>query len=324
LDKSRLPAPVAAQAAPMTPFGVLARRIDRLSDRKFALASFAPGLILVGCIVVPPIMAVLVMSLFRIELLKRGPSSFIDIGNYTRAFQDADFIDTIPRTVLFAALSTAIAVPLALACAQLLNRSFRGVTILGVLLLLPWAIAPVVTGVYWRFIFQGNFGLVNGILEAAGVDNPPIWLNSGEMAMGVAIVANVWRSLPLLALILLAALKGIPQSLYRAARMDGARGAQTFRYVTLPGITNALIVVVILELIVSLQVFDIIFTLTGGGPGDQTRVISYHVYLRAFADLSFGYSAAMAVILLVITAVFSVFLIYPVVRRRAGKPVEPS
>jgi multiple sugar transport system permease protein len=94
--------------------------------------------------------------------------------------------------------------------------------------------------------------------------------------------------------------------------------------VTLPGITNALIVVVILELIVSLQVFDIIFTLTGGGPGDQTRVISYHVYLRAFADLSFGYSAAMAVILLVITAVFSVFLIYPVVRRRAGKPVEPS
>ena len=264
------------------------------------------------------------MSFFRIELLKQGPSSFTDIDNYTRAFHDADFVNTIPRTVLFAALSTMLAVPVALACAELLNRTFRGVTVLGVLLLLPWAIAPVVTGVYWRFIFQGNFGLVNGILKAVGVDDPPIWLNNGKMALGVAIVANAWRSVPLLALILLAALKGIPGSLYRAARMDGARGAQTFRYVTLPGISNALIVVVVLELIISIQVFDIIFTLTGGGPGDQTRVMSYHVYLRAFSDLSFGYSAALALVLLAITAVFSAFLVYPVLRRRADKPVSES
>ena len=170
------------------------------------------------------------------------------------------------------------------------------------MLLLPWAIAPVVTGVYWRFIFQGNFGIVNGLLTAVGVDDPPIWLNNGDTAMAVAVVANVWRSLPLLALILLAALKGVPQSLYRAAALDGARPLQSFRFVTLPSIKNALIVVIVLQLILSLQVFDIIFTLTGGGPGDQTRVISYHIYLRAFGDLSFGYSAALAVILLLLTA----------------------
>ncbi len=313
-----------ASASPVRPLGYVARRIDRLSDRKFAVVSFIPGGLLIAAVVLPPIVAVVVMSLYRIELLKQGPSSFIDISNYTQAFHDADFVSTIPRTVIFAAASTAVAIPLALACAHLLSRTFRGVTILGVVLLLPWAIAPVVTGVYWRFIFQGNFGLVNGILKAAGVNNPPIWLNSGDTAMAVAVIANVWRSLPLLALILLAALKGIPQSLYRAARLDGARQWQSFRYVTLPSIKGALIVVIVLQLIVSLQVFDIIFTLTGGGPGDQTRVISYHVYLRAFADLSFGYSASLAVILLGITAAVSGLLLYPSLRRRAERTREES
>jgi ABC-type sugar transport system permease subunit len=129
-------------------------------------------------------------------------------------------------------------------------------------------------------------------------------------------MANAWRSVPLLALIVLAALKGIPQAQYNAAKLDGARPWQSFRYVTLPGIRNALIVATIIQVILSLQVFDIIFTLTGGGPGDQTRVISYHVYLRAFGDLSFGYSAALAVILLAMTAVVSAFLLYPVLSRR--------
>ena len=312
----------AAGSASATPFGLLARRFDRLSERNFALVSFIPGGLLVGAIVIPPIIAVLVMSLYRIELLKQGPSSFLDISNYTRAFRDADFISTIPRTVLFAAASTALAVPLAIVCAHFLSRRFRGVTVLGVALLLPWAIAPVVTGVYWRFIFQGNFGLINGILTAVGVDDPPIWLDSGGTALAVAVMANAWRSVPLLALIVLAALKGIPQAQYNAAKLDGARPWQAFRYVTLPGIRNALIVATIIQVIVSLQVFDIIFTLTGGGPGDQTRVISYHVYLRAFGDLSFGYSAALAVILLGMTAVVSAFLLYPVLSRRREQLAE--
>jgi ABC-type sugar transport system permease subunit len=307
-----------ARFSPARPLGHAARRLDRLSDRGFAIVSFLPGSLLVAIIVLPPIMAVFVMSLYRIELLKQGPSSFLRLDNYTRALDDPNFTATFPRTLLFAAASTLIAVPLALVCAHLLKRAFRGASLLGVVLLLPWAIAPVVTGVYWRFIFQGNFGIVNGLLKAIGVDDPPIWLNDGDTAMAVAVIANVWRSLPLLALILLAALKGIPSSLYRAAALDGAKSFQSFRFVTLPSIKNAVIVVVVLQLILSLQIFDIIFTLTGGGPGDQTRVISYHIYLRAFGDLSFGYSAAMAVILLLLTAAVSALLLLPALGRRAG------
>ena len=161
------------QASPARPLGSVARRLDRLSDRAFAVVSFLPGAVLVATIVLPPIIAVVVMSLYRIELLKQGPRSFIQLDNYTRAWRDPNFTATVPRTVLFAAVSTAIAVPLALVCAHLLRKAFRGASLLGVVLLLPWAIAPVVTGVYWRFIFQGNFGIVNGLLTAVGVDDPP-------------------------------------------------------------------------------------------------------------------------------------------------------
>jgi multiple sugar transport system permease protein len=124
---------------------------------------------------------------------------------------------------------------------------------------------------------------------------------------------------PLLSLLLLSRLRSIPESQYRAARMDGATSWQTFRYITMPALKNTLLVTLVLQIILSLQVFDIIFTLTGGGPGDQTRVISYHVYLRAFGDLSFGYSAALAVVLLAITAAFSAFLLYPVLSRRSDR-----
>jgi ABC-type sugar transport system permease subunit len=128
--------------------------------------------------------------------------------------------------------------------------------------------------------------------------------------MIVAIVATAWRSVPLVALILLAALKGIPRSLYKAGRMDGARSFQLFRYVTLPSIRKALLVVGILQIILSLQVFDLIFTLTGGGPGLETTVITYFIYIQAFSNLSFGYSAALAVFLLALIVVSSASLLY--------------
>jgi multiple sugar transport system permease protein len=291
--------------------GRIARRMDRLSDRKYAALSFLPGGLLLAVFVLPPIIAVFVMSLWRIELLKFGPSHFTGLSNYLNIGSDSDFLGTVPRTIWFAAATTAITVPLALACALVMNRKFRGSNVLGIIVLLPWAIAPVVTGIFWRFMFQANFGLMTGILIAFGFAHGPVpWLESSSTAMIVAIVATAWRSVPLVALILLAALKGIPRTLYKAGRMDGARSFQLFRYVTLPSIRKALLVVGILQIILSLQVFDLIFTLTGGGPGLETTVITYYIYIQAFSNLSFGYSAALAVFLLGLIVVSSASLLY--------------
>ena len=180
---------------------------------------------------------------------------------------------------------------MSLATALLLNRRFRGVAVLGVAVLLPWAIAPVVTGSYWDFMFNSHFGLATGIATVLGLTNGSVpWLEDSNLAMSVAVVASAWQAMPVFALILLASLKTIPDVLYRAAKIDGAGRWQSFRCVTIPAIRNTLLIVIVLSIISSLQIFAMLVTLTGGGPGRQTTVISYYIYLRAFNDLSLGYS----------------------------------
>jgi multiple sugar transport system permease protein len=301
--------------------GRVTSRIDRLSEGKFAVLSFVPGGLLILLIVIPPILAVFGMSFFRINLLRDTNTPFVGLFNYQRIPGDAEFLDAVPRTILFALGTTVLTVPLALACALLLNRKFRGAAYLGVAVLLPWAVAPVVTGLYWKFILQSNFGLATGILTALGVVHGPVtWLGDSNVALGSAMVATAWSRVPLPALLLLASLKTIPDSLYRAAKMDGATSWQTFRYVTLPGIRNTLLVVTILTIILALQVFDVLFTLTGGGPGRSTTVISYFVYLTAVNELNFGYASTLAVFLLGVILLCSLALL--VVRLRDRGPVN--
>lgn len=303
--------------------GRVAGRLDRLSDRKFAFLTFLPGGALVALVLIPPILSVLVVSFFRIELLKDDNIFFAGLRNYLRLASDTAFVDAVPRTVVFALGTTLLTVPLALATALVLNRRFRGASLLGVALLLPWAVAPVVTGLYWKFIFQSQFGIATGIVNVLGfTDGPVLWLSQPQTAIVVAMVASAWRTVPLIAILLLAALKTIPESQYRAAKMDGATTAQTFRYVTLPSIRNTLLVVSILSLILSLQTFDVLFTLTGGGPGTSTTVIIYYIYKSAIGTLSFGYSGALAMFLFVLIALCSSVLLVLRLKDRRGERVD--
>lgn len=303
--------------------GRMAGRLDRLSDRKFALLAFAPGGLLVALVVVPPILAVLVMSFLRIELLKDDNIFFAGLRNYARLTADPNFTAAVPRTILFAAGASLLTVPLALVTALILNRPMRASAFLGVAILLPWAVAPVVTGLYWKFIFQSQFGLATGLANIFGFANGPVlWLAEPDTAIVVAMVASAWRTVPLMAVLLLAALKTIPESLYRAARMDGSSDWQAFRYVTLPGIRNTLLVVSILSLILMLQTFDVLFTLTEGGPGQATTVIIYYIYKSTIGTLSFGYSSALAVFLFVVIALASSLLLILRLRDRSSAATE--
>ena len=305
--------------------GRMAGRLDRLSDRKFAFLTFLPGGLLVGLVLLPPILSVLVVSFLRIELLKDDDIFFAGLRNFQRLTTDRAFLDSVPLTLLFAAGTTLLTVPLALALASLLNRGFRGATLLGVALLLPWAVAPVVTGLYWKFIFQSQFGIATGIANVLGLANGPIlWLAEPETAIVVAMVASAWRTVPLMAILILAALKTIPQAQYRAARVDGATTWEAFRYVTLPSIRNTLLVVTILSLILTLQTFDVLFTLTGGGPGTSTTVIIYYIYKSAIGTLSFGYSSALATFLFAVIALCSSVLLILRLRNRNAPADEPD
>ena len=173
-------------------------------------------------------------------------------------------------------------------------------------MLLPWAIAPIVTGFFWRFIFQPSFGLATQVSDGLGLTEGAVpWLQEPTTALVLAMIATAWRSVPLLALIILSALKAIPNQLYRAARMDGATPWQAFRSVTLPSIRPTLLIATILQIIVSLQVFDLLFQLTRGGPGFETTTITYYIFTAAFDNLSLGYSAMLALFLMVVILVAS-------------------
>jgi ABC-type sugar transport system permease subunit len=328
IDTAEVTDTVGAVASPRSrrrgAFGRLSQRIDYLNERTFAILMFVPAALLVILVAVPPIGAVFGMSMFRIELLREGPTRFVGLANFGRITNDANFMASIPRTVLFAVGTTIITVPLALATAMLLNRARRSAGILTVALLLPWAIAPIVTGFFWRFMFQPSFGIITDIARGLGItDGPVAWLQDPGKAMVIAILATAWRSAPLLALIILASLKSIPDSQYRAAKMDGATGWQAFRAITVPSIRNTLFIATILQIIVSLQVFDVLFQLTKGGPGFETTTVAYYIYESAFEHLSLGYSAALAVFLTVVIVAFSL-LAALAGRRRRPRPVVES
>ena len=215
-------------------------------------------------------------------------------------------------------MSTAITLPLALVTALVLNRGFRGVSIFFMALLMPWAVASIVAGIFWRSIFDTNHGIVNGVLVGFGIiDEPFNWLASTAQAVGIALVAQSWRSVPLLAVLLLAALKTIPPALYRAAKMDGATSWESFRFITLPAIKNTLIVVGVLQVIIGLQVFDLLYSLTSGGPGRDTYVLILAIYDITFGQISLGYGAAITVILFLIIVAASFLILIARVRRRA-------
>jgi multiple sugar transport system permease protein len=300
----------------------MSARIDRLGDGRFALLSFAPGGLLLAIFVIPPIAAVLVMSLMRIELLRDGVSRFVGADNYlTRLPNDSNFLQAVPRTSILALGVVLLTVPIALGCALLMNRRSKLSWIIGILVLVPWAVAPVVTGLYWKFIFNSQYGLATQIVNWLGIrDGPVNWLESSRTAMVIAVVATAWRMVPLMALLLLGALRTIPDSLYKAARMDGAGAWASFRIVTLPTLRPTLIVVAVTSVVFSLQSIDILFTLTGGGPGRSTTVITWYIYESAIGRLSFGYSSALAVILLALIALFSSLLIL-VQRKRKPRRV---
>ena len=231
---------------------------------------------------------------------------FVGADNYVRLAQDAEFRAALERTLYFSALTVLVGVALAVGLAVLLTQEFRGRTLARVLLLVPWAVPPVVNGIMWKLIVDGDVGILNALLRRAGIIDTNIqWLADPTSALQVLVVAEIWKLLPFITLLLMAAMQGIPATLYRAAAVDGAGAWRRFLHVTLPGIRTALMVVLIVQTMWSLKVFDTVFVLTGGsgGPAGGTTTINFFGYLTTFSNLDRGYGAAVAVVVMLLVVV---------------------
>jgi multiple sugar transport system permease protein len=275
-----------------------------------------PALVVIACLVAYPIGYSFWLSLHKYNLKLPGARRFIGLDNYLSLFHDQVFLRSITVSAAFVFVVVVSTVVLAMTLALVLNEAFVGRGVLRSLVLLPWAMPGVVNGLMWRWIFDAKVGALNGLLTDLGlIDSYQAWLTSPVAAFFVATTAEVWNLLPLAVIILLAGLSTIPTELYDAARVDRAGVVQRFRHVTLPWLLHPLLIVLILETMNAIRAFDVIYVLTGGGPGDATNVIALATVRTAFTFTDFGLGNTYAYVITLITLVVSVVYLGLLYRR---------
>jgi multiple sugar transport system permease protein len=268
----------------------------RARERRERLALLLPAMLLLGAAVVLPVARLALLSLERTELAPGLPSSFAGLELHARLWHDGRWWTALTNTFVFSTVSVGIELVLGVAFALLLDRPFAGRRWARALVLLPWALPTAVMALAWGWIFNDSFGVLNDLLARAGlVSGPVAWLGSPGTAMAAMVVADVWKTTPFVALVVLAGLQGIPRSVLDAARLDGASPAAVLWHVVLPLVRPACLVALAFRSAQAIGAFDLPYVLTGGGPGGATETVSLYAYRSFYRYLDFGYGAAMAV-----------------------------
>ena len=224
---------------------------------------------------------------------------FVGWGNYVEVMGDPRFWSALGRTTLFALVTVALELGAGLVLALMLDRIVRGRGLVRTIVILPWAIPTVVAALVWRFIFESPGGLATAALAEIGV-TAPTWFADEFAAWVPLVLADVWKTTPFVALLLLAGLQNIDRSLYEAADVDGAGPWQQFINITLPLLRPALLVAALFRALDAFRVFDVMFVMTGGGPGTATETVAMYTFSTLLQHLRFGYGAALSVIAFVL------------------------
>lgn len=279
--------------------------------RAAGLLLLAPAIVALLAILGYPVLESLVLAFQKVQLAAGGiDRQFVGLANFERLAADATFQKSLVNTLYFAAFEVVLVTMIAFAVALLLNHPIGRSGLFRILLVVPWAIAPVANAVLWKWILNANYGVLNGILQSLGIiDTYRVWLGTPSSALNFLLLVDVWKSVPFVALLLLAGLQRVPSTLYKAAYMDGANRVQTFIHVTLPSMRAAIAVAVVLQTIWSLRIFDLVFVLTRGGPADATVLMNFLAYRVTFNFLDIGYGAAIANVIFVMTVLLAILYI---------------
>jgi multiple sugar transport system permease protein len=283
-------------------------RVKRgLSERRLAAAMLSPSLIVMALVAAYPIGYAIWLSLNEYSVRRPGLSRFAGLRNYTDALGSSEFWEAFRNTFVFTGISVSIELVLGVAFALAMHEAFKGRAVLRATVLVPWAVLTFGSGLLWRSIFEPEVGFANSFLstfELPGAD--VVWLGQDGYAMAVMILADVWKTAPFMALLILAGLQVIPDELYDAAKVDGASAWQRFKRVTLPLLRPAILVALLFRTLDALRVFDLPFALTKGANG--TNTLSLQAYQELTANRLVGLGSALSVLTFVI--VMSVSLLY--------------
>jgi multiple sugar transport system permease protein len=290
--------------------GAAPERMQRreLSDRAFAWLLISPALLFILVIVVWPLVETIRLSFTDATL---GGENWVGVANYAALFADPKFWQTVGRTFYWMALAVSLKLIVGLIGASLLNAAIPGKALFRVLVMPPWVI-PIAIGVIgWKWMYNGYFGLISGLLQEFGlVQDRVALLATKTSAFYSAVVTDVWVGTPMVTLFFLAAMQGVSKDLYEAAWVDGASRWYRFRRITIPQIMPVIVSMALLSAIWTFNSFEIIWILTEGGPRGATTTLIIDTYKVAISSQRFGEGAARAVVIVVLLAVFSLFYLW--------------
>lgn len=290
--------------------GAAPERMQRreLSDRAFAWLLISPALLFILVIVVWPLVETIRLSFTDATL---GGENWVGVTNYAALFADPKFWQTVGRTFYWMALAVSLKLIVGLIGASLLNAAVPGKALFRVLVMPPWVI-PIAIGVIgWKWMYNGYFGLISGLLQEFGlVQDRVALLATKTSAFYSAVVTDVWVGTPMVTLFFLAAMQGVSKDLYEAAWVDGASRWYRFRRITIPQIMPVIVSMALLSAIWTFNSFEIIWILTEGGPRGATTTLIIDTYKVAISSQRFGEGAARAVVIVVLLAVFSLFYLW--------------
>jgi multiple sugar transport system permease protein len=232
-----------------------------------------------------------------------GLSRWAGFKNYTEAFGSSEFWEAVKNTFVFTGISVTLELAIGLGMAIAMHEAFKGRGLLRTVVLVPWAVLTVVSAITWRTLFEPNLGLAPVLLGKIGVGEDIVWLGQEGYAMAVMILADVWKTAPFMALLLLAGLQVIPDDVYDAAKVDGATTWQRFRRITIPLLMPAILVALIFRTLDALRIFDLPYVLTGGSNGTTTLSLIAHQELTA--NRLIGYGSALSVLTFIIVMAVS-------------------
>lgn len=280
--------------------------ITKKSLQWIAWVLIAPVLLLRGFTTIYPILQTVYNSFFDIRILS-GVNEFAGFSNYLNVFKDQKVLTTLQFTAMFVIVSMIFHVILGVALALILNMKFRGRRFMRTIVLIPWAMPAVVIGMAAKWAFNNDYGLINDFVRRFVPDFQMNWLINAGTARTAVIAMDLWKDLPFFAILVLSGLQFISNEIYEAAKVDGADGIRSFIHITLPLIMRNVLTLCIPFTLWRLTGFDLVYSMTSGGPGEDTSLIAYRITMEAFTNLNVGYAAALAVMLFLVMAVFSWF-----------------
>lgn len=279
-------------------------------NRLLPYGLLTPAVLVTVLIVFLPMIEAVVTSFYDFLLFRPTAARFVGLGNYVKLVQDPVFWITLGHTAIWIGLTVPLQMGLGLVAALILNREFPWRGLARALVIIPWALPSVVIALMWRWIYDANTGVLNEILlRLAIVQTAVPWLADPDKALYAVVATLTWQGFPFFAVMILAGLQGIPRSRYEAAAIDGASPWRQFRHVTLPGIAGVLATAGLLRIIWVANSIDVIFVMTGGGPGYATTTLPLYAFVKARQNLDFGYGTTIAVMFTLLLAGIVAFYI---------------